>query len=302
MKNNIINRFKNKKELTFLLLSFLLVFYFFLQLNFLQINYKILFSLLIWLWFYRISALILFNPTETKIIVKWNFSKIYIVLIIAALIKIAFSVDYRNIWKINIVSQENNIEYQTDDNNYIANLVENNQSVENEVLIDPNIPVVELDSIKDDELKSIFADINEVLNEQSENTTLNIINQSENLKDAQTMLTFRKAIPLIVKKYYLSADDKADIYFSSTINSSPDYKEFKTAYYFGMLKNITKINDYVKCKDLAILVWIWNWHWIENVKKWDNIHDYYWNYTTKNNFLTKNCNQPNKIVVIQDLK
>ncbi|MEF2175616.1 MAG: hypothetical protein V3575_04025, partial [Candidatus Absconditabacteria bacterium] len=180
MKNNIINRFKNKKELTFLLLSFLLVFYFFLQLNFLQINYKILFSLLIGLGFYRISALILFNPTETKIIVKGNFSKIYIVLIIAALIKIAFSVDYRNIGKINIVSQENNIEYQTDDNNYIANLVENNQSVENEVLIDPNIPVVELDSIKDDELKSIFADINEVLNEQSENTTLNIINQSEN--------------------------------------------------------------------------------------------------------------------------
>lgn len=295
MKNVIINKFKNNKELTLLILSFLLVFYFFLQLNFLQLDYKLLFSLLIWLWFYRISSLILFTPSETKVIIKWIFSKIYILLIIAVLIKIGFSIDYSNIWKIKIAEQETN-------SNYFYN-ESNDESIESEeVLIDPNIPVVELDSIKDDELKSIFSDINEVLNEQSENTTLNIITNSENLNEAQTMLTFRRAIPLIVKKYLLSANDKPDIYFSSSINWSPDYKDFKTAYYFGMLDNIKKINDYVKCRDLAILVWIWNWHWLENVKKWEDIHDYYWDYTTKNNFLTKNCNQPNKIVVIQDLK
>lgn len=295
MKKNIIDKYLNKKEITFLLLSYLLVFYFFLQLHFLLVEYKILFSLLIWLSFYRISGLIIFEPQETKKIIKWTFSKIYIGLTIIILIKIIISIDYTNLKDVRISEINNELVYT--DNDKIS---QDNEI--NEIVIDPNIPVVELDSIKDDDLKSIFADINEVLNEQSENTTLNIINQSENLKDAQTMLTFRKAIPLIVKKYHLSSNEMPDIYFSSSINWSPDYNDFKTAYYFGMLNNIKKINDYVKCKDLAILVWIWNWQLLENVKKWENIHDYYWDYTTKNNLLTSNCNQPNKIVVMQDLK
>jgi len=101
--------------------------------------------------------------------------------------------------------------------------------------------------------------------------------------------TYYDVIPYIVNKFNLLSDDKPNIKLNYIKLNDPNYKAFKTAYYYKMFGKNSDINTRIKCQNLAVIVWLANnWNLIYTK---ENVFDIFWDKAIENWYKFDKCCQ-----------
>ncbi len=282
-KNDKNPRVINKEKL--FILSVLLMIFFYISLGETPFYIKFFVIFFVWSLFYFIWCLVFkfFN-------IKWFFksktwlfySLFFIVSIIYLFSNIKLSTLFsklQNLWNNNIFSEKDwNNDFQYDRDFITWQVSSWNES--------------------SDLTKALWT-----LQKSLENDKLDtkLLNESDLHFMQNKMLTYKDLIPFLVKKYYLSSDNYADIELWRGISKDDeDYKYFKTAYYFHMFDiEIKDINEYARCKDLMFFVWQAQRRNLQYTSV--NGYDVFWTEAAKQWLLAKWCNQQNKNVVWKDI-
>lgn len=68
--------------------------------------------------------------------------------------------------------------------------------------------------------------------------------------------TYYDLIPLIINKFQLNSNTKANVIFDNVSNSDENYDYFKTAYYYKMIWRNFNPKSKVQCKTVAVFIWL----------------------------------------------
>lgn len=123
------------------------------------------------------------------------------------------------------------------------------------------------------EKQDIASIMSALLNDETSNIDTNKISSASSV-NLNKKLTYYDIIPYLVKKYNLQANGQ-NVYFKYIDISDPNYNAFKIAYYHKMFWKYSNPNNYVRCRNFAVLLWLAE-HW-DVIYDRNNVFDVFWN-------------------------